>query len=1443
MPISQQKLSDRSAGFSEIKIRLSSPESILSKSHGEVTKPETINYRSYKPEKDGLFCEKIFGPVKDWECHCGKYRRIRYKGIVCDRCGVEVTRKKVRRERMGHISLAVPVVHIWYLKSIPSKLANILGIPAKSLEQIIYYESYVVIKPGNAVLASDEAESTPVKKYDLIDENDYTNLYYEYGEGADEMPSDDNLFVAKTGAEAIYDLLVDINLPGLIKSLRDQLEKTTSSSDRSDIVKRLKILKSFENDDNVEEEDMPRNKPENMILSVLPVIPPELRPLVPLEGGRFAASDLNDLYRRVIIRNNRLKQLIDIKAPDVILRNEKRMLQEAVDSLFDNNRRRTAVRSGTRRPLKSLSDMLNGKEGRFRQNLLGKRVDYSGRSVIVVGPNLKIHECGIPKLMATELFKPHLIHELLLRGYASTPKSAKSMVEARSPEVMDLLEFVVRDHPVLLNRAPTLHRLGIQAFQPVLVDGKAIRIHPLVCSAFNADFDGDQMAVHVPLSFEAQIESRMLMLSSSNILHPAHGNPVAIPSQDMVLGNYYLTKAKSGQKGEGMIFFSRTEALLAFELKQVNLHARVKLMQGDDLMETTIGRIIFNDIVPDGMPYYNELITKKTLERIVGECNRIAGVQKTVDFLDNLKELGFETATRSGVSMGMDDILVPEEKFELIAEIQEEVDSINSKRDMGVITENERYNKVIDAWSRATDVVQQVMNRKMENDREGFNPVFMMSDSGARGSKDQIKQLAGMRGLMNKPQKSMTGGIGEIIETPITSNFKEGLSVLEYFISTHGARKGLSDTALKTADAGYLTRRLVDVSHDVVIYEEDCGSITGIDVHALKEGEKVIESLSDRILGRVVLDDIIDPITDDLLVEGGTIVDEKLASRVDNSNVESVAIRSVLTCEARNGVCAKCYGRNLATGAMVNIGEAVGVMAAQSIGEPGTQLTLRTFHIGGMASRIVEESHQTARYEGNVKFSDNLMISAPLNVSKDPRKEVLRAISLVRNGKMSIYDQHNRELITYTVPQGAVINVANGEAVTADTRLFDWDQYNEHVVSRYEGTVKFIDLIEGVTFDEVSDASGHKEWQTIASKDRDKTPRIAIVDKSGNPVGKDMNLPERAALIVAQGDYVKQGQTLAKLSKETGKSRDITGGLPRVSELFEARIPQNEAVVAEIDGKVHLEKLSRGILTIRIKNEFDEVYTYKIPPGKHVMVHDGDYVHAGDRLCDGSIPPKKILKIKGANAVQEHLVNEIQEVYRLQGVRINDKHIEVIVRQMMQKVEIQDHGDTDYLMGDKVNRQEVIRANDTLIESVVISDSGDSVYRVGDLMIREDVEAENKKLAAAGKEKMEFREAVPATFEPLLLGITRASLNTESFISAASFQETTRVLTDAAVSGKTDKLVGLKENIIMGNLIPAGTGQAKYRKIRVMDPDPPEADLDDMETTGLITEFQDSNPE
>ncbi len=1384
--------------FGKITIKLSSPESILNKSRGEVLKPETINYRSYKPEKDGLFCEKIFGPVKDWECHCGKYKRIRYKGIVCDRCGVEVTQKKVRRERMGHIALAVPVVHIWYLKSIPSKLGHLLGISAKKLEQIIYYESYIVIQPGKAKINTGNKEKS-LKVNEIIDEETYFDLSIKYGENSKEDISDEDKFIAKTGAGAIDEILSKIEIPKLLKELQDRLKKTKSKTEQTAIVKRLKIVRAFKH--NESDSDMLHlNRPENMVLKVLPVIPPELRPLVPLEGGRFAASDLNDLYRRVIIRNNRLKQLISIKAPDVILRNEKRMLQEAVDSLFDNKRRRTAVRSGTRRPLKSLSDMLNGKEGRFRQNLLGKRVDYSGRSVIVVGPELQLHQCGIPKLMATELFKPHIIHELLLREYAATPKIAKIMVEQRSPEVMDLLEYVVKDHPVLLNRAPTLHRLGIQAFQPILVDGKAIRLHPLVCSAFNADFDGDQMAVHVPLSYEAIIEAKMLMMANNNILHPASGKPITIPTQDMVLGIYYITGMRLKQKGEGTIFSSIDEAIFAYDNDRIAIQAKVKLYIDQKIINTTMGRIIFNNIVPNELPFYNELITKRKIEEIISNSIVVAGKEKTIKFLDELKDLGFLHATKSGVSIAIDDVHIPEDKFEIIEKTQKVVDTINAKRNKGVLTENERYNKVIDAWSKATDEVQASMDSKLMKDDEGFNSVFIMSDSGARGSKDQIKQLAGMRGLMNKPQKALSGGIGEIIETPIISNFKEGLSVLEYFISTHGARKGLSDTALKTADAGYLTRRLVDVAQDVVIREVDCGTINGIEVKRLTEGDNEIESLYERISGRVALDDVIDPITDEVFAQVDDLIEENVARKINESNVESVRIRSVLTCEAKEGVCTKCYGKNLATNNLVNIGEAVGIMAAQSIGEPGTQLTLRTFHIGGTASRLIEESHQPARYDGTIKYLSNL------NMSKGKLN-----IALTRNGKITIIDDNNRELASYIVPQGAKLNVKDGEKVNSKTILYDWDAYNDHIVSRYEGYVKYIDFIENVTFDKVSDSMGHKEWQIIASKDRDKTARIAIVDKEGNAIGKPINMPERASIIVADGDKVTQGQTLAKQFKEGARSNDITGGLPRVSELFEARNPKNEAIVSEVDGYVKFDKLTRGVQTLRVKNEINEIYTYRIPPGKHILVHDNDYIRAGEPLCGGAIPPRKILEINGIFEVQKYLLNEIQHVYRLQGVSINDKHIEVIVRQMLQKVKINDPGDTELLNGDRVDRQEIHQINEDIRNKVIIIESGDTDLIEGKLYSFNEVRKINDD--KSNKEKAKYEDAKPATFDNLLLGITRASLNTESFISAASFQETTRVLSDAAVMGKTDYLKGLKENIIMGRLIPAGTGQKKNSNI------------------------------
>ena len=1378
--------------FNAIQISLASPELILSKSYGEVTKPETINYRSYKPEKDGLFCEKIFGPVKDWECHCGKYKRIRYKGIICDRCGVEVTRKKVRRERMGHINLAVPVVHIWYLRSIPSKLSYILGLSTKDLEKIIYYEQYVVMKSG-------ESDKEPLE---LIEEEEYLDLKRQFGPPADgDADRNKEYFEAGMGGEAIRQLLADLDLEELADELQHAVDTETSKQRKNDALKRLKVVRSF-----IRDEDEKPNKPEWMVLSVLPVIPPELRPLVPLDGGRFAASDLNDLYRRVIIRNNRLKQLIEINAPDVILRNEKRMLQEAVDSLFDNSRRRTAVRSGTRRPLKSLSDMLKGKQGRFRQNLLGKRVDYSGRSVIVVGPELKLNECGLPKEMAIELFKPFIINQLINRGYAKTPRSAKLMVEEKEPEIYDVLEYVVKDHPVLLNRAPTLHRLGIQAFQPVLIDGKAIKIHPLVCAAFNADFDGDQMAVHVPLGAEAQMESRMLMLSSHNILHPAHGAPITIPTQDMVLGCYFLTRALPGDKGEGKSFSSTDEVRIAYENDRIGLHAKIQLRKDGKILDTTVGRVLFNDILPDEVPFVNELVTKKSLEGIVGEAFQRAGNYKTVQFLDELKDIGFGYATSSGQTIGLDDVIIPEEKQQLVDRAMDEVEDVNQKAADEILTEGERYNKVIDIWTHTTNAVAETMMTRMAKDRSGFNNVYMMADSGARGSRDQIKQLAGMRGLMAKPQKSMTGQAGEIIEDPILSNFKEGLSVLEYFISTHGARKGLADTALKTADAGYLTRRLVDVSQDVVVTEEDCGTINGIEISALKEGEEIIEPLDDRILGRFSLDDVYNPITDELIVEAGELIDDKVASDIGDTPIESVRIRSVLTCETRRGVCVKCYGRHLATNKVVNVGEAIGIIAAQSIGEPGTQLTLRTFHIGGTASRIVESSEMSSKHAGTVKFSDNLEYSD---------REDEQRICLVRNARIDVVDENNRELAHYNVPYGSRLLVEDGEEVEKGQTLFSWDPYSDVILARKSGYVKFVDLMEDVTFSEETDEVGRKQRTIIEAKDRSLSPRIEIVDDNGKTLAPGIILPVGANLVVKDGQYVEAGDTLVKIAKEIGKTRDITGGLPRVAELFEARKPKDPAVVTEIDGRVRFGKIRRGVREIIIEGDAGDEKQYKIPYGKHVIVHEGDRVSAGDRLCDGAVAPHDILRILGPGKVQEYLVNEIQEVYRLQGVRINDKHIEVIVRQMMQKVAIDDPGDTRYLEKDRINRYEFFEENEWVMDKVVVEDPGDTGLRKGRVIKDKKLADINAEVEEDGGTPAKYREARPATFRPLLLGITRASLNTESFISAASFQETTRVLTDAATSAKIDYLRGLKENVIMGRQIPAGTGQNRYKDIIV----------------------------
>jgi len=1380
--------------FTEITIRLASPEKILRESRGEIFKPETINYRTYKPEKDGLFCERIFGPVKDWECHCGKYKRIRYKGIICDRCGVEVTRKKVRRERMGHITLAVPVVHTWYLRSIPSTLAHTLGMTSKNLERIIYYESYVVISPGKA----------DVEPGEILDEEDFIELDAIYGPdalGADE----EDVFIAKTGGEAILSMLRELEIKKNMVELKEIVRTTRSQQKKADALKRLRMIKAFD----TKPGDIP-NRPEWMVLTILPVIPPELRPLVPLDGGRFAASDLNDLYRRVIIRNNRLRQLMEIKAPDVILRNEKRMLQESVDSLFDNSRKESAVRSGTRRPLKSLSDMLSGKQGRFRQNLLGKRVDYSGRSVIVVGPDLKLHECGIPKEMAIELFKPHIISELLVRNYAKTPKQAKVIVEEKMPEIYDVLEYVVKDHPVMLNRAPTLHRLGIQAFQPVLINGRAIRLHPLVCSAFNADFDGDQMAVHLPLSAEAITEARMLMLSSHNILHPAHGSPITVPSQDMVIGCYYLTKVRPGAKGEGMIFVKPEEAYLAVEAGFVDYHASIKVRIDGQLVQTTTGRLIFNDALPEGYPFINELITKKRLENLISEVMRFSGNYLTVQFLDDLKRLGFEYATRSGVSIGLSDILVPERKTVLLERSGKEVDKVNADRKAGWLTEGERYNKVLDIWTHTTNQIAGMMMDALRTHDKGFNSVFMMADSGARGSSDQIKQLAGMRGLMAKPQKSLKGSQGEIIETPITSNFKEGLSVLEYFISTHGARKGLADTALKTADAGYLTRRLVDVAQDVVIRMEDCGTINGIDVKALKQGEDVIEPLQDRIKGRVLQEDVFDPITDEMIAEVGVLVQEDLAAKIAESNVETVRIRSVLTCEAEFGVCAKCYGRNMSTGKLVNAGEAVGIMAAQAIGEPGTQLTLRTFHIGGTAARIIEESEMSAKYAGTIRYSPGLRVTEPT--------EELGRIALVRNNYLEIVDENNRALTRANVPYASTVEVADGEKVEKGQGLVRWDPRTDFIIAQNAGKVRFVEIVEDMTFVEESGETGKIERTITDARGMRMTPRLEICDDKGKVIGKDVVLPVGAVLMVSDGQKISAGTTLAKFLKGKSRTADITGGLPRVAELFEARNPADPSVVTEVAGVVHYGDLKRGVRTILVETPDNVKYEYSIPYGRHIIVLDGDFVQAGDRLCEGPVSPKDILRIKGEREVQEYLVNEIQEVYRLQGVRINDKHIETIVRQMMQKVQVENPGDTAFLHQDRVNKFQFQAENSRVLNMVVVEKPAESDYAEYQLVDKQEMEEAVAALKEEGKALPEYRDAEPATHTPLLLGITRASLNTESIFSAASFQETTRVLTNAAINAKTDSLRGLKENIIVGRLIPAGTGLPKYRKITAEGP-------------------------
>jgi len=1378
--------------ISSITISLASPDDILSRSYGEVTKPETINYRSFRPEKDGLFCEKIFGPTRDWECFCGKYKRIRYKGIICDRCGVEVTQKSVRRERMGHIGLAVPVVHIWFFRAQPSKIGNIIGLSLKELEKVIYYESYIVISPG----------PTGLSKRDLISEDQYFEVMNSLPVGNEKLDDDDpKKFIAKIGGDAVKEILKNTEVEKLSKELRDQLKEETSQQKKSDLLKRLRVLEAFK-----EEEGKVPNKPEWMVLSYIPVIPPELRPLVPLEGGRFATSDLNDLYRRVIIRNNRLKRLIDIKAPEVILRNEKRMLQESVDALFDNSRRGSAVRSDNNRPLKSLSDMLKGKQGRFRQNLLGKRVDYSGRSVIVVGPELKLHQCGLPKDMAVELFKPFIIRKLIERGHNKTVKSARKVVDRKDPIIWDILEKIIEGHPILLNRAPTLHRLGIQAFQPVLIDGRAIQLHPMVCTAFNADFDGDQMAAHVPLSFEAQLEAALLMLSSHNILSPQNGSPIVVPTQDIVLGCYYLTKYREGEYGEGTIFSSPDEAIIAYNSKAVGLHAKIKVRVDGKLIETTVGRTIFNQIVPKEMGFFNQLLIKKTFGGFIGQMFIKLGNKVTAKFLDDLKDLGFRYSTAGGLSVSYADMIIPEEKESLISKANKKVEAILNEHEQGVITDAERYNKIIDVWTHTTNDVARALMEKIRVHNHGFNSLHMMVDSGARGSQEQVRQLAGMRGLMMKPQKTLSGQAGEIIENPIVANFKEGLTVLEYFISTHGARKGLADTALKTADAGYLTRRLVDVAQDVIISEVDCGTILGIEVTALKDVEQEREPLGERITGRVVQEDVFDPRNDELIVSAGEVITEDVAEKIEDANIESVYIRTVLTCESKRGVCAKCYGRNLTNGKLVEIGEAVGIVAAQSIGEPGTQLTLRTFHLGGTSSRIASQSQVESNTEGTVRFE---------RISYVEKSDFLGKVKVVtgRRGVIGIYDDNNRQIKKYDVPYGAELVVNDGTYVKKKNPLYNHDPYNAVILSDISGRVQFVDLIDGVTLQQVTDEqTGHVQKVVIESKDKNLTPSIVIETDDGTK--KSFNIPTRSYLSVEEGESIVAGTILAKISKQTIKSRDITGGLPRVTELFEARSPQEPAIVSEIEGKIRFGARKKGSREIFVTApDGSDEKKYNVPLGKHVLVQENDEISAGEKITDGPINPHDILKIKGTSAVQEYLVNEIQDVYRLQGVKINDKHIEVIVGQMLQKIKIVSPGDTKFLEEDIVDRNEFIEENNKIISMIYIEDRGDSKLKDGQLLLKNKLRELNVDLKKKGKKLIVSRDAFPATFEHVLLGITQAALSTESFISAASFQETTKVLANAATEAKVDHLLGLKENVVMGHLIPAGSGLKKYRNI------------------------------
>ena len=1397
--------------FNKISIGLGSPESILSASRGEVLKPETINYRTHKPERDGLFCERIFGPVKDYECACGKYKRIRYKGIVCDRCGVEVTEKKVRRDRIGHINLVVPVAHIWYFRSLPNKIGYLLGLPSKKLDMIIYYERYVVIQAGNA----KNSEGEQLQKMDFLTEEEYLNVL-------DSIPADNSYlddenpekFIAKMGAECLIELLSRINLDELSYELRDKANNETSKQRKTEALKRLQVVESFR-EGNLNRQ----NLPEWMVMKAIPVIPPELRPLVPLDGGRFATSDLNDLYRRVIIRNNRLKRLIEIKAPEVILRNEKRMLQESVDSLFDNTRKSSAVKTESNRPLKSLSDSLKGKQGRFRQNLLGKRVDYSARSVIVVGPDLKLFECGLPKNMAAELYKPFIIRKLMERGIVKTVKSAKKIIDRRDPVVWDILENVLRGHPVLLNRAPTLHRLGIQAFQPKLIEGKAIQLHPLVCTAFNADFDGDQMAVHLPLGPEAILEAQLLMLASHNILNPANGSPITVPSQDMVLGLYYMTKQKVSTNelkvtGEGLTFYSPDEAIIAYNEKKVDLNAivKVKITTSDksELIETTPGRILFNEKVPEKAGFINEVLTKKSLRDIIGDILKITSVPETAEFLDEIKNLGYKFAFQGGLSFSLGDIIIPKEKFDMINAANKQVDAVKSNYNMGLITNNERYNQVIDIWTSTNAELTELSMKRIREDQQGFNSVYMMLDSGARGSKEQIRQLTGMRGLMAKPKKSTSGG-GEIIENPILSNFKEGLSILEYFISTHGARKGLADTALKTADAGYLTSRLVDVSQAVIVTEEDCGTLRGIEVKSLKKNEEVIEDIADRIVGRTSLHDVYDPISGDILVKSGQMIDDTIALNIQNSSVDSVEVRSALTCESKRGICAKCYGRNLATGKDVSMGEAVGVVAAQSIGEPGTQLTLRTFHVGGIAGNISEENSLISKFDGNIEVEDLKTVKGKNSDGEDVD------IVISRTSEIKIVDPNTGlTLSNNNIPYGSFFYVKGKKKIKKDTLICEWDPYNGVIISDYSGKISYENIEQGITFDvEIDEQTGFQEKVIIESRNKKLIPTLHILN-SKNDVIRSYNLPVGAHLVVNDGEKIDVGKRLVKIPRRSAKTGDITGGLPRVTELFEARNPSNPAIVSEIDGVVSFGKIKRGNREIIIESKTGEIRKYLIKLSNQILVQENDFVKAGTPMSEGSITPNDILNIKGPSAVQQYLVNEVQEVYRLQGVKINDKHFEVVVRQMMRKVKINDSGDTIFLQDQLVHKSDFIEENDNIFGKKIVEDAGGSEnYKVGQIISTRDFRDENSSLKREDKDLLIARDARPATATPILQGITKASLQTKSFISAASFQETTKVLNESAVNARIDYLLGLKENVIVGHKIPAGTGLRKYDDLLV----------------------------